>query len=182
MIPVMYGDAIMDMKTSEKMHKIGYELKDAKFTVNRDMNFDVASIKIESKQGEMVNLPRWVGQILEDNGLGELDNPDMVTELKQSLSKEKMIGEYQISTLAPDFYIKLKATMKKLDRYDFDNVESVMMELFRMRRGKIIKLADSSKLTAELNSKLTAEEKIFFESIRNNSKKFEMHIKGDPAE
>ena len=172
----------MDMNTSEKVHKIGYGLNDAKITVNQDLNFDVADIKIESKQGEMMNLPRWVGQILEENGLGDLDGPDMLTELKQALSKEKMIGEYLLSTLEHDFYIKLKAFMKKLDKHDFDNVESILMELFRMRRGKIIKLADSSKLTADLNSKLTVEEKIFFESISENSKKFEQQIRGGSNE
>ncbi|MCY4491982.1 MAG: DNA replication complex GINS family protein [Thaumarchaeota archaeon] len=172
----------MDMKTSEKVHEIGYLLKDAKIIVNQDLNFDVAGIKVESKQGEMMNLPRWVGQILEENGLGDLDSPDMITELKQALSKEKMIGEYQVSTLMPDFYIKLRASMKKLDRHDFDNVESVLLELFRMRRGKIVKLADSSKLTAELNSKLTVEEKMFFESISENSKQFERQIRGDADE
>lgn len=172
----------MDMKASEKVHEIGYGLKDAKITVNQDLNLDVANIKIAGKQGEMMNLPLWVGQILEANGLGELDSPDMITELKQALAKEKMIGEYQISTLEPDFYIKLKTSMKKLDKTDFDKVESIMMELFRMRRGKIIKLADSSKLTAELNSKLTVEEKFFFEAICENSKKFEMQIRGEPDE
>ena len=167
----------MDMKTSEKVHEIGYGLKDAKITVSQDLHFDVANIKVESKRGEMMNLPRWVGQILEENGLGDLDSPDMITELKQALAKEKMIGEYQISTLSPDFYIKLKTTMKRLEKHDFDNVESVLMELFRMRRGKLVKLADSTKLTAELNSKLTVEEKLFFESISENSKKFEQQIR-----
>lgn len=168
----------MDMKTSRRIHEIGYGLKDAKVAVKRDLNFDVAGIKIASKEGEMLNLPRWVGQILDENGLGELDSPDMITELKQALSKEKLIGEYQLSGLDDDFYIKLKAAMDKLDRHDFDNVESILMELFRMRRGKIIKLADSTKLTAELNSKLTVEEKLFFESISQNSKRFEQHIRG----
>lgn len=169
----------MDVKTSEKVHEIGYILKDAKFTVNRDLNFNVAGIKINSNQNEMVNIPRWVGQILEEKGLGSIDNPDMITELKQALSKEKMIGEYELSTLSPDFYIKLKITLNKLDRHDFDNAESIMLELFRMRRGKIVKLADSSKLTADLNSKLTVEEKIFFKSVSESSKKFELHIRGD---
>lgn len=176
------SDLTMDMKTNEKVHEIGYGLKEAKVTVSQDLNYDVANIKIDSKQGEMMNLPRWVGQILEENGLGELDSPDMITELKQALSKEKMIGEYQLSTLGPDFYIKLKSSMKRLDKHDYDNVESVLMELFRMRRGKIIKLADSSKLTAELNSKLTVEEKLFFESISENSKRFELQIRGDSDE
>ncbi len=172
----------MDMKTSEKVHKIGHGLKDTKLTINRDLDLDVAGIHITGKQGEVVNVPRWAGQILKDGGLGELDGPNMVTELKQALSKEKMVGEYQVSTLEPNFYIKLKASMKKMDQLDFDKMESIMMELFRMRRGKLIKLADSSKLTSELNSKLTVEEKVFFESIGSISNAFEQQIKGDSDE
>lgn len=173
------SDPEMDIETSKKVHEIGYGLKDAKVTLKRDLDFDVAGMEIKSNQGEMMNLPRWVGQILEENGLGDLDSPDMATELKQALAKEKMVGEYQLSTLDPDFYIKLRAFMKKLDKHDFDGIESILMELFRMRRGKIIYLADSSKLTADLNKKLTVEEKIFFESISQNSKKFERQIRGD---
>ena len=56
-------------------------------------------MKTEGKQGEVNNMPQWVGKILSDNGLATLDSPDMITELKQALSKEKMVGEYQISTL-----------------------------------------------------------------------------------
>ena len=56
-----------------------------------------------------------------------------------------MVGEYQLSTLEPHFYIKLKETMKTLEKNDFDAIESILVELFRMRRGKIIKLADSTK-------------------------------------
>ena len=166
------------MKTAEKVHSIGYGLKDAKVTVNQDITFEVADTKIDGKQGEVMNLPRWVGKILEENGLAELDAPDMVTELKQALSKEKMVGEYQLSTLDPHFYIKLKDSIKKLDKHDYNNVESILKELFRMRRGKIIKLADSSKLTAELNAKLSVEEKIFFQSISDNSKLFEKQVMG----
>lgn len=169
----------MDMETAEKLHSIGYRLKDAKTTINQDIKYDVADTKIEGKQGEVMNLPRWVGQILQEQGLAELDSPDMVTELKQALSKEKMVGVYELATLEPHFYIKLKDSMKKLDKHDYDNVESILMELFRMRRGKLIKLADTSKLTAELNSKLTEEEKIFFQTISENSQALEKQVIGD---
>jgi len=172
----------MDMKTAEKIHSIGYHLKDAKTTINQDIKYEVADQKVEGKQGEVMNIPRWVGQILQEQGLGELDSPDMVTELKQALSKEKMIGEYQLATLDPHFYIKLKDSMKKLDKHDYNNVESILMELFRMRRGKIIKIADSSKLTAELNSKLSIEEKIFFQTISDNSKELEKQVMGERDE
>ena len=169
----------MEIDKIEKVHFIGYGLKDAKLTVNQDFKYDVAGMKIEGNQGDTNNLPRWVGKILSDNKLGTLDSPDMITELKQALSKEKMVGEYQMSSLDPNFYIKLKESMKELNRDDFDKVESMMLELFRMRRGKLIRIADSIKLNSELYSKLTVEENIFYKIIYDNSKEFEKQITGD---
>ena len=138
----------MEIDKIEKVHSIGYRLKDAKVTVNQDFKYNVAGVKIEGTQGDTNNMPQWVGKILSDNNLGVMDTPDMITELKQALSKEKMVGEYQISTLDPHFYIKLRESMKELNRDDFDKVESMMLELFRMRRGKLVKMADSIKLNS----------------------------------
>ena len=168
----------MEIDKIEKVHSIGYRLKDAKVTVNQDFKFNVAGVKIEGTQGDTNNMPQWVGKILSDNNLGVMDTPDMITELKQALSKEKMVGEYQISTLDPHFYIKLRESMKELNHDDFDKVESMMLELFRMRRGKLVKMADSIKLNSELYSKLTVEENVFYKTIYDNSVEFERQITG----
>jgi len=175
---VKKSDLTMKIDKVEKLHTVGYNLKDAKVTLNQDIKINVAGVKIDGTQGEVLNLPYWIGKTLADNRLGALDIPDMVTELKQALSKEKMVGEYQLSTLDPHFYIKLKQSMKGLDRDDFDHVESIMLELFRMRRGKLVKLADSIKLTSELYNKITVEEAVFFKSIYENSQEFERQIRG----
>ncbi len=169
----------MEIDKIEKVHSIGYRLKDAKVTVNKDFKYNVAGMKIEGTQGDTNNMPQWVGKILSDNEIGTLDSPDMITQLKQALSKEKMVGEYQISTLDPHFYIKLKESMKDLNNNDFDKVESMMLELFRMRRGKLVKIADSIKLNSELYNKLTVEENVFYKTIYDNSKEFEKQIRGD---
>ena len=169
----------MEIDEVEKVHLIGYKLKDAKLTINQDFKYNVAGIKIDGVQGDTNNLPQWIGKILSDNQLGTLDSPDMITELKQALSKEKMVGEYQISTLDPHFYIKLRESMKELNRDDFDKVESMMLELFRMRRGKLVRIADSIKLNTELYNKLTVEENVFYKIIYENSKEFERQITGD---
>ena len=169
----------MEIDKIEKVHSVGHRLKDAKVTVNHDFKFNVAGIKTEGTSGEVINMPQWIGKILSDNKLTTLDSPDMITELKQALSKEKMVGEYQISTLDPHFYIKLKATMKELNRDDFDKVESMMLELFRMRRGKLVKIADTIKLNSELYNKLTVEESAFYKTINDNSVEFEKQIRGD---
>jgi len=168
----------MEIDKIERVHSIGYLLKDAKVTVNQDFKFNVSGMKIEGTQGDTNNMPQWVGKILSDNNLGVMDSPDMITELKQALSKEKMVGEYQISTLDHHFYIKLKESMKVLNRDDFDKVESMMLELFRMRRGKLVKMADSIKLNSELYNKLTVEENVFYKTIYDNSIDFERQITG----
>ena len=172
----------MEIDNVEKVHSIGNRLKDTKVTVNQDFKFNVAGIKIEGKQGDMNNMPQWIGKVLSDNNLATMETPDMITELKQALSKEKMVGEYQISTLEPHFYIKLKESMKELNQNDFDKVESIMLELFRMRRGKLVKIADSIKLNSELYNKLTIEENIFYKTIHENSVEFEKQIRGNTNE
>ena len=103
----------------------------------------------------------------------------MITRSKRAISQDKMVGEYQISTLDPNFYIRLKDSMKELNNDDFDKVESMMLELFRMRRGKLVKIADSIKLNSELYNKLTVEENIFYKTIHENSIEFEKQIRGD---
>jgi DNA replication factor GINS len=154
----------MEIENVEKLHEMGYGLKDAKTTISQDIQFNVANVKIEGSTGEVLNLPRWIGKILADNKLGELESPDMVTELKQALSKEKMV---------------LKQHMKTLQGDDFNHVESMLLELFRMRRGKLVKLADSTKLNSDLYNKLTVEESAFFKTIYDNSKNFENQIRSN---
>ena len=163
----------------EKVHSIEHQLKDVKMTVNQDFKFNVAGVKVEGVQGEINNTPQWVGKILAENNLATLELPDMIAELKQALAKEKMIGEYQVSTLDSHFYIKLKQVLKTMDKDDFDKYERIMLELFRMRRGKLVKLADSIKLNSELYNKLTVEENIFYKTIYENSEEFEKQIRGD---
>jgi len=172
----------MEIDKVEKVHSIGYRLKDAKITINQDFKYNVAGMKIEGTQGDTNNMPQWVGKILSENNVGTLDSPDMITQLKQALSKEKMVGEYQISTLDPHFYIKLKESMTELNKDDFDKVESMMLELFRMRRGKLVKIADSIKLNSELYNKLTVEESVFYKTIHENSVEFEKQIRGERNE
>jgi DNA replication factor GINS len=169
----------MRIEDVEKIHTIGYGLKEAKVTLRQDVKYDVANYDLEGGSGEVMNLPQWIGKILTENKLGDLDAPDMLTELKQALSKEKMVGEYQVSTLDLHFYIKLKQFMKTLSKNDFDHVESMFLELFRMRRGKLVKLADSTKLNSDLYNKITVEERVFFQTIYDNSKNFEKIIKSD---
>ena len=115
--------------------------------------------------------------MLQAKGLASLEMPDAVTDLKQALIKEQVVGEYQLATLDAQFYIRLKRQVAELSGRDRDGVEGIMMELWRMRRGKIVRLADSSKLTGEIKSRITIEERTFFEAINRECRLFEERMR-----
>jgi len=69
--------------------------------------------------------------------------------------------------------------MKGLEQADFDKVESMLNSLVRKRKGKIIHLADSSKLSANLADRLTVEEREYYNNLSNISRNFTKQILGD---
>ena len=139
----------MKLEDVIKVHSVGYGLEEVKVEFKHDLKMDVSGVKIEGKESEIMNIPRWVAEILESEKHIILHEQDMLTELKQSKVKEDVQGEESLSTLDKHFYIKMKSYMKKLSKDDSDRVESMLNELVRIRQGKIVRLADSSKLTSD---------------------------------
>jgi len=167
------------------MHSIGNSLKDVKVEFKKDLKLDVSGISIDGKQGEILNIPAWIADVLESEKYVEIQDVDMLVELKQSLEKEKMLGQFDLATLQvqqqadPYFYIKMKSYMKGLPEKDYDMVESMLNTLLRTRQTKIIRLADASKLTAEISQKLSIEERKFYNNLHDNSSKFSKSIVGN---
>ena len=139
---------------------------------------DVSGVQIDGKENEMMNIPRWVADILESEKHVILHEQDMIKELKQAKVKEDIADEDTLATLDKHFYIKLHAYMKKLETVDFDKAESMLNQLVRIRQGKIVRLADSSKLTSDLSSKLSVEEEVYYNKIHNASLAFKEQILG----
>jgi len=167
------------------LHSIGLGLKDVKVEFKKDLKLETSEVSIDGKQGEILNIPRWVAEVLESEKHVEIQDVDMLVELKQAVEKEKMLGQFDLSTLQvqhqsdPHFYIKMKSYMKGLPEKDYDKVESMLNTLLRTRQTKIIRLADASKLTAELSQKLSIEEREFYNNLHDNSSKFSKTIVGN---
>ena len=169
----------MKLEDVIKVHSVGYGLEEVKVEFKHDLKMDVSGVKIEGKESEIMNIPRWVAEILESEKHIILHEQDMLTELKQSKVKEDVQGEESLSTLDKHFYIKMKSYMKKLSKDDSDRVESMLNELVRIRQGKIVRLADSSKLTSDLASKLSVEEEVYFNQIHQASVEFSKQVMGE---
>tara|TARA_B110000014_G_C20016677_1_gene527274 strand:+ start:68 stop:583 length:516 start_codon:yes stop_codon:yes gene_type:complete len=169
----------MELEDVVKVHSIGYDIEEVKVEFKHELKMDVSGVKIEGKESEIMNIPRWVAEILESEKHVILHEQDMVTELKQAKVKEDVQGEESLSTLDKHFYIRMNSYMKKLSTDDYVKVESMLNELVRIRQGKIVRLADSSKLTADLMSKLSVEEEVYYNEIYKASLEFKKQVIGD---
>ena len=169
----------MKLEDVIKVHSVGYGLEEVKVEFKHDLKMDVSGVKIEGKESEIMNIPRWVAEILESENHVILHEQDMLTELKQAKVKENVQGEESLSSLDKHFYIKMNSYMKKLSKDDSDKVESMLNELVRIRQGKIVRLADSSKLTSDLMSKLSVEEEVYYNEIHKASLEFKKQVLGD---
>ena len=169
----------MELEDVIKVHAVGFGLEEVKVEFKHDLKMDVSGVKIEGKESEIMNIPRWVAEILESEKHIILHDQDKLTELKQAKVKEDVQGEESLSTLDKHFYIKMNSYMKKLSKDDFDKVESMLNELVRIRQGKIVRLADSSKLTSDLASKLSVEEEVYYNEIHKASLEFKKQVISD---
>jgi DNA replication factor GINS len=169
----------MDISDLTQVHTIGHGLQDVKVTFNHDIKIDASDVSIDAKHGEIISIPRWVANVLASEKLVDVQDTDMVVALKQSLVKENVQGDFDLSTLESDFYIKVQTYMQRLPQQDQDKVESMLNTLMRKRQGKIIRLADSSKMTSDLAKKLSIEERALFDVIHTQSVGFQKQILGD---
>ena len=168
------------MKINEllQIYTIGYQTEDVKTVINHDFKINVSDVVISGKQGEVINMPRWIAQTLESESHAEIQESDMGIELTQSISKENFVGE-EVSHLEPDFYIKVKGYMARQSDKEKDKLESLLYTLIRKRLGKLIPRANSMELTAELAKKLSVEERSLYNTIHNNSTEFMKQFFGD---
>ena len=94
----------------------------------KNTTLEISDISIKGKMGEILNIPRWTAEVLESEKYVEIQDVDMLVELKQAVEKEKMLGQFDLSTLQvqqqadPHFYIKIKSYMKGLPEKDYDKV------------------------------------------------------------
>lgn len=169
----------MEISDLTQVHTIGYELQDVKVTFNHDIKVSASDVSIDAKHGEIISIPRWVADVLASEKLVDVQDTDMIVALKQALVKENVQGDFDLSTLDSDFYIKVRAYVQRLPQQDRDKVESMLNTLMRKRQGKIIGLADSSKMTSDLVKKLSIEERALFDAIHAQSVDFQKQILGD---
>ena len=135
-------------------------------------NIEVGDFKIDSvKEGETLEVPRWVAEELALLNMAESTDEPFETEMYKALSREKMMGPFQLSSLPVDFYIRMRRRLAYLSagvlegrfkKEDYEKVRGHSYDLVGMRLGKLISIAGTSTGMREFEDKITPEEKAFF--------------------
>jgi len=135
-------------------------------------NIEAGDYGIESlTEGQSVELPRWVAEELAGLNLAEAPEEPFETEVFRALSKEKMMGPLQLSTLPENFYIRMRrrvgyledaADEGKVRREEFEKLRAVCYDLVGMRLSKLLSLSSSSAKASDLGDRLAPEERAFF--------------------
>lgn len=154
-------------------------------------NLDLGDYKVESvKEGEAVELPRWVAEEFVRLNLADAAEEPFETEIVKALSREKMMGPLQLSQLTVDFYVRMRRRLAHLEaaakegrvkREDCERVRAVSYDLIGMRLSKLLSLSSTSASAASLGDKLTPEEKAFFASSQSSSREWRDAILGGGA-
>ncbi len=140
-------------------------LEDLKVRFLQDVKINIFDINIDAKRDDTIIIPRWLALILKDAKLVEINEQDMSIELTRILSREKLTGIDQLTTLKPDFYIKINKFIQESKENDKEKLTIYLHDLIDIRLWKILNMARTTNLTPEFEQKLTIEEKILFNTM-----------------
>jgi len=167
--------------SAQKAGRAGYDLEDVKVTFTADVSTSVSGTDVSGREGDVLNLPRWVARTLEEAGHARVDEPSMEPELKQAISKENGLGDYQLASLDDHFYVRMQAHLERAPQQKREELGSMLNSLVRSRVAKISRLVISSKLSAANSEKLTIEERSLYEQMRVAHDEFVAHATGGGA-
>ena len=151
-------------------------------------NLDVGDFHVDRlSEGEVVDLPRWVADELVGQGMAESAEAPFESEIFSALSKEKMMGPLQLSSLSPDFYVRMRRRLEGLNarvaegksrKEDYDRLRAVCYDLVGIRLSKLLSLSSSSATSSTLAERLTREEAAFFAISQSLAKEWRAGLLG----
>lgn len=153
-----------------------YLLEEIRVTFKSDVKISINDINIDAKEGDILLLPRWLTKILSKKNLIEIQDNEMSSYVSKALNRERISKPHDISGIDADFYIRVDDFLKNLNEKERETLMVSLNSFVISRLGKIVKLAAASSLSAETESKLSAEEKQLYDFINTSSLAFKESV------
>lgn len=153
-----------------------YLLEEIRVTFKSDVKISINDINIDAKEGDILLLPRWLTKILSKKNLIEIQDNEMSSYVSKALNRERISKPHDVSGIDADFYIRVDDFLKSLNEKERETLMVSLNSFVISRLGKIVKLAAASSLSAEMETKLSAEEKELYNFINTSSLAFKESV------
>ena len=175
----MSSSTIITQSLSESLRNtylLEYLLEEIRVTFKSDVKISINDINIDAKEGDILLLPRWLTKILSKKNLIEIQDNEMSSYVSKALNRERISKPHDISGIDADFYIRVDDFLKSLNEKERETLMVSLNSFVISRLGKIVKLAAASSLSAEMETKLSAEEKQLYNFINTSSLAFKESV------
>jgi DNA replication factor GINS len=157
-------------------HLLEYLLEEIRATFKSEVKISINDINIDAKEGDILLLPRWFTKILSNKNLIEIQENEVSSYISKALNRERISKPHDISSVDVDFYIRVNDFLDGLNEKERENLIVSLNSFVMTRLGKIVKLAAASSLSAEMESKLSAEEKQLYNFVHTSSLAFKESV------
>ncbi len=175
----MLSSTILTQSVFESLRNtylLEYLLEEIRVTFKSDVKISINDINIDAKEGDILLLPRWLTKILSKKNLIEIQDNEMSSYVSKALNRERISKPHDISGIDADFYIRVDDFLKSLNEKERETLMVSLNSFVISRLGKIVKLAAASSLSAEMETKLSAEEKQLYNFINTSSLAFKESV------
>ena len=160
----------------QSIYQLGYMLEEVRVTYKEDVKMSIGNIVIDTKEGDMSSLPRWIAKILVEQGTVEIQSNDVTGYISRTMNRERIAKPHDLSGVDIDFYVRVNDYLEGLKERERENLFVSLNTFVASRLEKIVKLAAASSLSPELEGKLSAEEKELYILINKVSTKFKKGV------
>ena len=153
-----------------------YLLEEIRVTFKSDVKISINEVNIDAKEGDILLLPRWFTKILLNKNLVEVQDNEISSYVSKALNRERISKPHDISSVDVDFYIRVNDFLESLSEKERETLMVSLNSFVMSRLGKIVKLAAASSLSAETESKLSAEERQLYDFVHTSSLAFKESV------
>jgi hypothetical protein len=142
----------------------------------------------KTKEGERVEVPRWVAEELVGLDLAELQEEPFDVEIFKALTREKILAPPMVSPLEPNFYIRMRRRLAavragvekgRYRREDYEKLRTASYDLIGRRLSKLLSMSSSASVST-IAERITPEEKVFFSLSASLSTSWKRALLGEP--
>ena len=173
--PMSHDESVLE---SIKDREFAYLLSATRLKVRQNISkLDIGSVHLDPmNQGDIVELPRWIAEVMIGLELAESQEESFASEVFKAVNREKMAGPDQLASLRQDFFLRIRrhlayaseyANLKPSNVQELDKTRTLIYDLIALRLRKILIIASSLSPPAEIREKLTPEEYQIFDSVHN---------------